>query len=83
METVKMGQNQGYGAFLVASGVLAFFLIAQLRSRTRKDPQWLLPAGVRRYIGSAAELINAVLLVLGAAIGTACIALGLFFLRWV
>ena len=78
-----MGQNQGYGAFLVAFGVLAFFLIAQLRSRTRDDPQWLLRGGARQYLGSAAQLINAVLLVLGASVGMACITLGLLFLRWV
>ena len=79
-----MGEAQAFGVFLVALGALVFFFIAQLWSRTRKDPLWILRGEFRDVLRpQAARVLTALLIGLGAMLGSGAVGYGLMLLRWV
>ena len=78
-----MRQNQAFGVFLLALGITIFFLIVQLWSRAKKDPTWILRGEFRDLVGpGGAQLLNAILVTLGAVLGSGSLGLGLVLLRW-
>ena len=82
--SVNMRENQAFGVLLIALGASIFFFVAQLWARTKKDPQWILRGEFRERVRpGAAQIINAILMALGALTGTASVSWGLVLLRWV
>ena len=78
-----MSQNQAFGMLLIAFGVVIYFLISQLWSRSKSDPGWILRGEFRQLVSpGTVHVINAILIATGALLGTAAVGFGLMLLKW-
>jgi hypothetical protein len=78
---ITMPQNQAVGLMLVGIGVLLYFLIAQIWTRTKLDPHWMFRGDFRQMVGvDCAQVLNSVTVVAGALLGTGAVSFGLKYL---
>jgi len=77
-----MAQNQALGLLLVAVAALLYFSVAQVWTRTRSDPHWILPGDFRAMFGVVgAQVLNAAVMSGAALLGTGALSFGLTLLH--
>jgi len=76
-----MPPNQAVGLMLLGIGVLLYFVIVQIWTRTKLDPHWMFRGDFRHMVGvGGAQVMNSVAMVAGAILGTGAVSIGLKFL---